>query len=277
MVVVVGKAYYSGGDIHRGVADRWSSDVAGSGKLRLHGDRQRTRQLSVYGPTSGFEILLNFICVVPPAPLFPLHSCTNPCPRVAFILVPLERPSRPFRSLATVFFLFSTLLAVFPRRGRTGSAPVEKRLKKRTTRGLIAERTGSNWLTLGVARFFHVAPRAAAEAGRDCIENRYNIKRSLDIARLFLPAVPNDSPVHSSLPRAQLLFHLVVGNTFQPRVARRYKGFRLAFDPATVAAIISPDDTLLRARQAAVRLCGRKERTERARGGKASVNLPPLR
>ncbi|KOC62697.1 hypothetical protein WH47_04811 [Habropoda laboriosa] len=29
VVVVVGKSDYSGGDIHRGVADRWSSDVAG--------------------------------------------------------------------------------------------------------------------------------------------------------------------------------------------------------------------------------------------------------
>ena len=95
VVVVVGKARYSGSDIHRGVADRWSSDVAGSGKLRLHGDRQRTRQLSVYGPTSGLEILLNFICAVLPVP--PRFSYTRllpcPCPTPAFVLILPERPT----------------------------------------------------------------------------------------------------------------------------------------------------------------------------------------
>lgn len=120
VVVVVGKARYSGSDIHRGVADRWSSDVAGSGKLRLHGDRQRTRQLSVYGPTSGLEILLNFICAVLPVPLLLLHSpaplsLSDPrlCPHSTGTSTAFLSFTPFLRRFSFFFFLFSTLPRCF--------------------------------------------------------------------------------------------------------------------------------------------------------------------
>lgn len=122
VVVVVGKARYSGSDIHRGVADRWSSDVAGSGKLRLHGDRQRTRQLSVYGPTSGLEILLNFICAVLPVPLLLLHSpaplsLSDPrlCPHSTGTSTAFLSFTPFLRRFSFFFFYFRHFLAAFTR------------------------------------------------------------------------------------------------------------------------------------------------------------------